>query len=72
MTNKFGGPPPLIHRVSTVDGTIHLNRGLRDAHDATARAERARKQAEMSRKQMEMSREASRRAMEAMRKRTKP
>jgi hypothetical protein len=56
MKKTFTGRDSLPSRTSAIDGTIHLNRGIRDAHDAMKRAQEARKRMDESRKQAERMR----------------
>ena len=58
MKNPVTGRDTLLSRTSPLDGTVHLNRGLRDGHDAMKQAEQARKRMEDMRKQMERMRKA--------------
>ena len=56
MKDPFTGRDSLLSRTSTIDGSLHLSRGLRDAYDAAKRAEQARKQMDDLRKQAERMR----------------
>jgi hypothetical protein len=44
MKNPFTGRDSLLARTSTIDGSIHLTRGLRDAHDAMKQGQQMQQQ----------------------------
>jgi hypothetical protein len=64
MKNPATGRDSLLSRTSTVDGSLHLNIGLRAAYDAQKRAqkrfEKMRRSAEQARKSMERLRKPGR------------
>lgn len=64
MKNPIAGRNTLLSRMSSVDGSIHLNRGMRDVYDAQKRAQKSfdtlRQNAEQARKRVENLRKLTR------------
>ena len=70
MKNPFTGRESLSARVSSVDGSVHINRAARDAHDAMKRSQESMKRTqEIARRAQEAAKrgqEAARRGQQAM------
>ena len=71
MKNPLTGRDSLMSRTSSVDGSVHLNRGLRAAYDAQKRAQQSVENARRSAEQSRRNAEQARQNMERLRKPTR-